>query len=57
MSRITQEEDERDLHPAEFAEYQAEGDEAGATKPYVGTIVAMTPKGFKMPTQPQAPQK
>lgn len=50
--------DEEEIHPTEFAELDvAEGDQAGAVKPYIGTIVAMTPKGFKMPTAPQPPPK
>jgi hypothetical protein len=52
VDRVRTEEDDEDLRPADFTEMQPEGDEAGATKPYIGTIVAMTPKGFKMPSQP-----
>jgi hypothetical protein len=51
VGRTTHEEDE-EIHPAVFTEIEAEGDESGATKPCVGTIVAMTPKGFKMPKTP-----
>lgn len=50
VDRVRTEEDDEDLRPADFTEIQPEGDEAGATKPYIGTIVAMTPKGFKMPS-------
>ena len=57
VDRIRNEDDEEEVHPAEFAEMQPEGDEAGATKPFLGTIVAMTPKGFKMPNAPQPPPK
>ena len=57
VDRVRNSEDEEEIHPAEFTEMQPEGDEAGATKPCLGTIVAMTPKGFKMPSVPQPPPK
>lgn len=57
MGRVRNEDDDEDIRAADFAEVPLEGDEAGATKPYIGTIVAMTPKGYKMPNQPQPPPK